>query len=140
MTAVPNHVIIPPMNAIDPARFTHLHVHSHYSLLGGTASVAQLAGRAARDGLKTLALTDNHALYGAVAFDRACRAAGIQPIIGMTAVLPHPTTPPPSTRPTWDKSSCWLPDQKATAPCAACLRTFRAARNGKRALCCTGRS
>ena len=28
MTAVPNHVIIPPMNAIDPARFTHLHVHS----------------------------------------------------------------------------------------------------------------
>lgn len=83
------------MNAIDPARFTHLHVHSHYSLLGGTASVAQLAGRAARDGLKTLALTDNHALYGAVAFDRACRAAGIQPIIGMTAVLPHPTTPRP---------------------------------------------
>ncbi|MBK6326489.1 MAG: DNA polymerase III subunit alpha [Chloroflexi bacterium] len=94
MTAVPNHVIIPPMNAIDPARFTHLHVHSHYSLLGGTASVAQLAGRAARDGLKTLALTDNHALYGAVAFDRACRAAGIQPIIGMTAVLPPPDNAP----------------------------------------------
>jgi len=76
------------MSTIDPARFTHLHVHSYYTLLGATAPVSKLAARAASDGLKTLALTDAHALYGAVAFDRACRRAGIQPIIGMTAVLP----------------------------------------------------
>ena len=76
------------MSTIDPARFTHLHVHSYYTLLGATAPVSKLAARAASDGLKTLALTDAHALYGAVAFDRACRSAGIQPIIGMTAVLP----------------------------------------------------
>jgi DNA polymerase III subunit alpha len=62
---------------------THLHVHSHFTLLGGTASVEALAQRAAADGLTHLALTDDHALYGAVAFSRACQAAGVQPIIGM---------------------------------------------------------
>ena len=62
---------------------THLHVYSHFTLLGGTASVEALAQRAAADGLSHLALTDDHALYGAVAFSRACRATGIQPIIGM---------------------------------------------------------
>ncbi|MCA9874079.1 MAG: DNA polymerase III subunit alpha [Anaerolineales bacterium] len=76
------------MSTIDPARFCHLHVHSHYTFLGGTAPVDKLAARAAGDGLQALALTDAHALYGAVAFARACRSAGIQPIIGMTAVLP----------------------------------------------------
>lgn len=62
---------------------THLHVHSHFTLLGGAASVEALAQRAAADGLTHLALTDDHALYGAVVFSRACRAAGVQPIIGM---------------------------------------------------------
>jgi DNA polymerase III subunit alpha len=82
------------MNNSNPAHFTHLRVHSHYSLLGGVASVEQLVARAGRDGLKSLALTDNHALYGVVAFDRACRAAGIQPIIGLTAVVPPPDDSP----------------------------------------------
>ncbi|HSN74827.1 MAG TPA: DNA polymerase III subunit alpha [Anaerolineae bacterium] len=62
---------------------THLHVHSHFTLLGGTASVEALAQRAAADGMTHLTLTDDHALYGAVAFSRACHAAGVQPIIGM---------------------------------------------------------
>lgn len=62
---------------------THLHVHSHFTLLGGTASVQALVEAAAADGLTSLALTDDCALYGAVAFSRACRAAGIQPITGM---------------------------------------------------------
>lgn len=61
-----------------------LHVHSQYTLLGATPTVAALAQRAAAEGLSHLALTDTHALYGAIAFDRACRAAGVQPIIGMT--------------------------------------------------------
>jgi DNA-directed DNA polymerase III PolC len=64
--------------------FTHLHVHSHFTLLGATASPQELARQARADGLDALALTDSNALYGAVAFAQACRAAGIRPIIGMT--------------------------------------------------------
>lgn len=63
---------------------THLEVHSHYTLLGGTASPADLVRQAAQDGLTHLALTDAHGLYGAVAFHNACQASGIQPILGLT--------------------------------------------------------
>ncbi len=75
-------VVMPP--------FTHLEVHSHYTLLGGTASPAELAARAHRDGLSHLALTDSNALYGAVAFDRACKQTGIRPILGMTLNVAPP--------------------------------------------------
>ena len=57
--------------------FTHLRVHSHYTLLGATATVEQLVARAANQALPALALTDGAALYGAVAFNRACLAAEI---------------------------------------------------------------
>ena len=67
-----------------PPDFTHLHVHSHFSLLGGLASVDALVARAKADGFTRLALTDTNALYGAVAFARACATAGIAPILGMT--------------------------------------------------------
>ena len=70
--------------------FTHLQVHSHFTLLGGTASVTDLAARAAAEGLTHLALTDTNALYGAVAFQRACRQAGVRPILGMTATVAPP--------------------------------------------------
>ncbi len=70
--------------------FTHLEVHSHFTLLGATPSVADLVGRAAADGLTHLALTDTNALYGAVAFARACHAANIQPIVGMTVTAADP--------------------------------------------------
>ena len=78
--------------------FSHLEVHSHFTLLGATPSVPDLAARAHKDGLTHLALTDTNALYGAVAFDRACREAGVQPIIGMTVtVRPTPLPPLPTT-------------------------------------------
>ena len=70
--------------------FTHLNVHSRYTLLGGTAAVAELAHQAALDGLSRLALTDTNALYGVVAFSAACREAGIQPITGMTLAVAAP--------------------------------------------------
>lgn len=70
-----------------PANFTHLHVHSHYSLLGGTSSVTDLAARAAGDGLSALALTDTNGLYGAVALKKACRQFDIRPILGMTVPI-----------------------------------------------------
>lgn len=75
------------MSSLNPANFTHLRVYSRGSLLHSTASVNDLVQRAATDGLKALALTDNQALYSAVQFDQACRAAGLQPIIGMTVGL-----------------------------------------------------
>jgi DNA-directed DNA polymerase III PolC len=75
--------------------FTHLEVHSHFTLLGATPSVEELTARARDDKLSHLALTDTNALYGAVAFARACRAAEIQPVIGMTLAVMEPDLPPP---------------------------------------------
>lgn len=72
------------------AHVVHLNVHSWYSLLGATASVEALAARAAQDGMTHLALTDTNVLYGAVAFQRACLAVGVQPVIGMTATVTAP--------------------------------------------------
>jgi len=65
-----------------PPPFVHLEVHSHFSLLAATASPAELAARAAAEGMSHLALTDTGALYGAVAFSKACQAAGLMPILG----------------------------------------------------------
>ncbi|HRN69065.1 MAG TPA: PHP domain-containing protein, partial [Promineifilum sp.] len=81
-----------------PPDFTHLHAHSHYSLLGGIGAPEELAARARADGLRALALTDSNALFGAVAFARACRAEGIRPITGMTvSVAPPPGEMAPDT-------------------------------------------
>ena len=62
--------------------FVHLHVHTEYSLLDGACRVDRLA-EAARDmGQTAIAITDHGVMYGAVAFYKACQAAGIKPIIG----------------------------------------------------------
>jgi DNA-directed DNA polymerase III PolC len=78
------------MSDPDLTGFTHLHVHSHYSLLKATASAEALVARAAAEGLAALALTDDGGLYGAVAFAVACRAAGIKPITGMCVPVAAP--------------------------------------------------
>ena len=62
--------------------FVHLHVHSHFSVLDGTASPELLVQRAADLSMSAIALTDTVSLYGAVAFQKACKDAGIRPIIG----------------------------------------------------------
>ena len=80
--------------------YTHLHVHSHYSLLRATPPVATLAARAAQDGLARLALTDTNALYGMVAFARACQAVNVLPIAGMAlnvAQVDGEATPDPDS-------------------------------------------
>ncbi|MFO0985514.1 MAG: DNA polymerase III subunit alpha, partial [Planctomycetota bacterium] len=69
------------------AEFTHLHVHSHYSLLDGNPRVHDLVDAARRAGMDSLALTDHGNLYGAIEFYRTATAAGIKPIIGMEAYL-----------------------------------------------------
>ena len=62
--------------------FVHLHVHTEYSLLDGAARVGPLAERAAALGMPALAITDHGVMYGVVEFYKACKAAGIKPIIG----------------------------------------------------------
>lgn len=62
--------------------FVHLHVHSEYSLLDGACRIDKAAKRAREMGQNALAITDHGVMYGAVAFYKACRSAGIKPIIG----------------------------------------------------------
>jgi DNA polymerase-3 subunit alpha len=66
-----------------PNDFTHLHVHSEFSLLDGLARIGDLVDEAERLGFDSLALTDHGAMYGAIAFYQAARARGIKPIIGV---------------------------------------------------------
>ncbi|NCF65897.1 MAG: DNA polymerase III subunit alpha [Chloroflexi bacterium] len=81
-----------------PDGFTHLEVHSHYTLLGGTMSVGDLVKRATADNLQALALTDTNNLYGIVSFAHACAAASIKPIIGMAVDVAVPAgMMPPDT-------------------------------------------
>ncbi len=62
--------------------FTHLHVHSQYSILDGAASVRGLIAKAKGDGMTALALTDHGNMFGAKEFYDVCRKEGIKPIIG----------------------------------------------------------
>lgn len=62
--------------------FVHLHVHSEYSLLDGACRIEDLIARAKALGQTAIAVTDHGVMYGAVAFYKAARAAGIKPIIG----------------------------------------------------------
>ncbi len=71
-------------------KFTHLHVHSHYSLLDGLAKVPDLVARAKEFGMDAIALTDHGVLYGAVEFYKTAKKAGIKPILGVeTYVAPR---------------------------------------------------
>lgn len=69
------------------AKFIHLHVHSHYSLLNALPTPKELAHAAKDDGQDALAITDAGALYGAIDFYKACTKEGIKPIIGIDAFL-----------------------------------------------------
>jgi DNA polymerase-3 subunit alpha len=63
-------------------RFTHLHVHSHYSLLDGLAKIDQIVEKTQRLGMDSVAITDHGSLYGAVEFYKTAKAKNIKPIIG----------------------------------------------------------
>ena len=62
--------------------FVHLHNHSEYSLLDGACRIDALPARAKELGQDAVAITDHGVMYGAVAFYKACKAAGVKPIIG----------------------------------------------------------
>lgn len=63
-------------------KFTHLHVHTHYSLLDGLAKIDDLLDRAKEMGMDSLAITDHGVLYGAIEFFIKAKERGIKPIIG----------------------------------------------------------
>ncbi len=62
--------------------FVHLHVHSEYSLLDGACRIDKLVERVKELGQTAVAVTDHGAMYGAIAFYKAAKSAGIKPVIG----------------------------------------------------------
>ena len=62
--------------------FTHLHLHTEYSLLDGACRINQLVNRVKGLGQSAVAITDHGVMYGVIDFYRACKAAGVKPIIG----------------------------------------------------------
>lgn len=74
-------------------KFTHLHNHSHYSLLDGLPKIDEMIKRTKEFGLDSLALTDHGTMYGIIEFYQSCQEAGIKPILGVEAyVAPHRLT------------------------------------------------
>ena len=72
----------------DP-RFTHLHVHTEYSMLDGISRIPDLVARTGELGMDALAITDHGTFYGVVDFYSACKEAGIKPIIGCEVYVAH---------------------------------------------------
>lgn len=62
--------------------FTHLHVHTEYSLLDGSSKIGELVNRAKELGMDSIAITDHGVMYGVIDFYRAAKSAGINPVIG----------------------------------------------------------
>ena len=69
--------------------FTHLHVHTEYSMLDGICRIPELVTRTGELGMDSLAITDHGTFYGVVDFYSACREAGIKPIIGCEVYVAH---------------------------------------------------
>ncbi|HSI34073.1 MAG TPA: DNA polymerase III subunit alpha, partial [Tepidisphaeraceae bacterium] len=67
--------------------FTHLHVHTHYSLLDGACKIPQLVQRAKALGMDSLAITDHGCMFGVIEFFNECKKEGIKPILGMEAYM-----------------------------------------------------
>lgn len=64
------------------SNFSHLHVHTHYSLLDGLPKIDELISYVQKLGMNSLAITDHGVLYGAVEFYKKAKKANIKPIIG----------------------------------------------------------
>ena len=69
--------------------FTHLHVHTEYSMLDGAARLDELVAAAAADGQPALGITDHGNMYGILDFYRACKDQGVKPVLGTEAYMAH---------------------------------------------------
>ena len=67
--------------------FTHLHVHTQYSLLDGAAKISDLVAYAKEIRMKSLAITDHGVMYGVVDFYQEAMKQGIKPVIGCEVYL-----------------------------------------------------
>ncbi|MGD9569370.1 MAG: DNA polymerase III subunit alpha [Sedimentibacter sp.] len=68
-------------------KFTHLHVHTEYSLLDGACRIEELVNKAKELNMTSLAITDHGAMYGVVEFFKQAKRAGIKPILGFEAYV-----------------------------------------------------
>ncbi len=69
------------------SRFIHLHTHSHYTFLQALPKIDDLVGKAKKEGMDALALTDGGNMHGAIEFYKAATAEGLKPILGVDAYL-----------------------------------------------------
>ncbi len=76
-----------PENGDETPQFTHLHVHTQYSILDGMTNIKKLAAKAKEDGMTAVAITDHGNMYGVKEFHKIMKKEGIKPIIGMEAYL-----------------------------------------------------
>jgi DNA polymerase-3 subunit alpha len=69
--------------------FTHLHVHTEFSMLDGAARLDELVAKAVGDGMPAIGITDHGNMYGVLEFYKECRQHGVKPIIGTEAYMAH---------------------------------------------------
>ncbi|MCE9622111.1 MAG: DNA polymerase III subunit alpha [Actinomycetia bacterium] len=69
--------------------FTHLHVHTEFSMLDGAARLDELVAKAVQDGQPGLGITDHGNMYGVLDFYKECREQGVKPIIGTEAYMAY---------------------------------------------------
>src|SRR5687767_5949401 len=67
--------------------FTHLHLHTEFSMLDGAARVNDVVAAAAADGQPAIGITDHGNMYGVLDFYKACRGQGVNPVIGTEAYM-----------------------------------------------------
>ncbi|MEP7045143.1 MAG: DNA polymerase III subunit alpha [Ilumatobacteraceae bacterium] len=71
--------------------FTHLHVHTEFSMLDGAARLDDLVAKAVADGQPALGITDHGNMYGVLEFFKECKAQGVKPVIGTEAYMAYET-------------------------------------------------
>ncbi len=69
--------------------FTHLHVHTEFSMLDGASRLSELVAKAKADGQPALGITDHGNMYGVIDFYKECTEQGVKPIIGTEAYMAH---------------------------------------------------
>jgi DNA polymerase-3 subunit alpha len=78
--------------------FTHLHVHTEFSMLDGAARLDELVAKAVSDGMPALGITDHGNMYGVLEFYKECRKQGVKPVIGTEAYMAYETRTERPTR------------------------------------------
>ena len=103
--------------------FTHLHLHTEYSLLDGACRIPKLVERIKALGMISCAITDHGVMYGCIDFYSAMKDAGIKPIIGCEVYV-APRTRFTSAATGWTN----LPRTASTATSSSCVKTTPAIR------------